>query len=175
MKQYKKGFTLIELLVVIAIIGILSTLAVVSLGNARVRARDSKRLADMRALQSAVEIYYTDQQAYPSFAGAGATLCNTIGAGAGPGNIEGCCLNNIATTGGWQGSGCTPGSTLVTTPQDPTTINTYSYTRTDTGASLGTGYSIGFTLENDPDGAGVGLAVGSNCVMPTGMTGGTCP
>lgn len=62
----KKGFTLIELLIVVAIIGLLSTLAVVALGSARVKARDSKRLADLKQLQTALELYYTDNNAYPS-------------------------------------------------------------------------------------------------------------
>lgn len=56
----EKGFTLIELLVVIAIIGLLSTLAVVSLSTARVKARDAKRQSDARTLQSAIEMYITD-------------------------------------------------------------------------------------------------------------------
>lgn len=64
MKQ-RKGFTLVELLVVISIIGLLSTLAVVALNQARVRARDSKRLSDVKQIQTALEIYYADQGAYP--------------------------------------------------------------------------------------------------------------
>jgi prepilin-type N-terminal cleavage/methylation domain-containing protein len=55
-----QGFTLIELLVVIAIIGLLSTLAVISLTGARSKARDARRTSDLRAWQSALEVYRTD-------------------------------------------------------------------------------------------------------------------
>ena len=57
----QKGFTLVELLVVIAIIGLLSTIAFISLNRARAKARDSKRISDVRQLQSALELYYNDQ------------------------------------------------------------------------------------------------------------------
>lgn len=65
--KLKKGFTLIELLVVIAIIGILATLAVVSFGGAQTKARDSRRLADMRELLTVFASAYSD----------GYTLCHT--------------------------------------------------------------------------------------------------
>lgn len=68
MKSYKKGargFTLIELLVVIAIIGILSSVVLVSLGGARVKARDSKRIADLSSVQQAIELYNSDNGYYP--------------------------------------------------------------------------------------------------------------
>lgn len=61
----KKGFTLIELLVVIAIIGLLSTLAVVSLNSARQKARDSRRMSDMKQISTAMEMIYTDTNSYP--------------------------------------------------------------------------------------------------------------
>ncbi len=66
LKQKNSGFTLIELLVVISIIGILSTLAVVSLNNARVKARDAKRVSDMRQVQTALELYASDKNGYPA-------------------------------------------------------------------------------------------------------------
>jgi len=62
----KKGFTLIELLVVIAIIGLLSTLSVLALNSARARSRDAKRIADVKQIQTALEMYYNDNNNYPS-------------------------------------------------------------------------------------------------------------
>ena len=63
--MFKKGFTLIELLVVIAIIGILASIVLVSLNNARQSARDTKRLSDMRSVSLALELYYADKGYYP--------------------------------------------------------------------------------------------------------------
>lgn len=65
-KQPAKGFTLIELLIVIAIIGLLATLAIVSLTGAQRKARDTKRLADAKQYQGAIELYYNEQGNYPT-------------------------------------------------------------------------------------------------------------
>ncbi len=65
--EKQKGFTLIELLVVIAIIGLLSTLAVVSLNNARAKSRDSKRVADVKQIQTSLELYFNDFTSYPQY------------------------------------------------------------------------------------------------------------
>lgn len=61
----KPGFTLIELLVVIAIIALLATFAVVSLNSARSRARDSKRLSDIKQMHTALELYFNVYNRYP--------------------------------------------------------------------------------------------------------------
>ncbi|MBU1029459.1 hypothetical protein KKE28_04620, partial [Patescibacteria group bacterium] len=49
----------------IAIIGLLSTLAVVALNSARQKSRDSKRVADIKQIQTALELYFADQNGYP--------------------------------------------------------------------------------------------------------------
>ncbi len=60
------GFTLIELLVVIAIISLLSTTVMASLNQARQKSRDAKRITDMKAIQTALEMYYNDNSGYPN-------------------------------------------------------------------------------------------------------------
>ncbi|MCC7357438.1 type II secretion system protein [Candidatus Uhrbacteria bacterium] len=62
--QKKQGFTLIELLVVIGIIGLLATLGVVAFGSAQQRARDAKRVADVRAITSAFGAAYNESSTY---------------------------------------------------------------------------------------------------------------
>ncbi len=62
----KKGFTLIELLVVIAIIAILVVLIILALNAARMRARDSARKSDLRAVQTGLELANNDDGSYPA-------------------------------------------------------------------------------------------------------------
>lgn len=61
----KKGFTLIELLVVIAIVGLLSTVVMASLNKARAKSRDSRKMADFRQIQNALEQYFDTNGYYP--------------------------------------------------------------------------------------------------------------
>ena len=62
----RKGFTLIELLIVIAIIAILAGIVLVSTTSATKRARDSARVSDMDALNTAITLYYSDTGNYPA-------------------------------------------------------------------------------------------------------------
>ena len=65
MNKTKRAFTLIELLVVISIIGLLSSIAMVSLNGARAKARDVKRMNDLKMMSDAIERYNLDNNGYP--------------------------------------------------------------------------------------------------------------
>lgn len=60
-----RGFTLIELLVVIAVMGIITAIATASYSTAQKKARDSRRISDMKAIQNAFEQSYAENHVYP--------------------------------------------------------------------------------------------------------------
>jgi len=63
----KRAFTLFELLVSISIIGILIAVASMSYGSAQKKARDTRRIEDMNAIQKAAEMYYSQNNySYPA-------------------------------------------------------------------------------------------------------------
>jgi len=136
----QKGFTLIELLVVIAIIGLLSTLAVVALNNAREKARDARRVSDVKQIQTALELFYNDENGYPD----GATAGETVAAGT-------AIIGTVSTV--------TYMSSVPTNPL-PGGI-TYVYAMQSSGAS----YTIGYSLEG-PTG---GLIAGAHTATPAGI------
>ena len=62
----KRGFTLIELLVVISIIGILISIITSSFTTSQKRSRDTKRRADLQAVQKSLEQCYVLNRLYPA-------------------------------------------------------------------------------------------------------------
>lgn len=62
----RRAFTLIELLIVVAIIAILALIAVPNFLEAQIRSKVARGKADMRSVQTALEAYYVDWNAYPA-------------------------------------------------------------------------------------------------------------
>ena len=62
----KSGFTLVELLVVISIIGVLATLVLTNLNEARVRARDVAKKQRLSQLKTALQLYSNDFMSFPA-------------------------------------------------------------------------------------------------------------
>ena len=121
----KSAFTLIELLVVISIIAVLSTLSMVSLNSARQKARDTRRVSDIKQIQTALEMYALNRSdgLYPVTSSA---------------NIQGLCLdeNGLSTS-------CVGSVFMKKIPTNPTPSGTnYLYN------SNGTDYSLRYWLEN---------------------------
>jgi general secretion pathway protein G len=61
----KRGFTLIELLVAISIIGLLSSVVLITLNDARERAKRTKFVQELKQVQTALEVYKSDNGHYP--------------------------------------------------------------------------------------------------------------
>src|SRR3989442_5482216 len=59
------GFTLIELLIVVAIIGLIAAIAIPNLQSAMNKAKQSRTLADMKAIGNALESYAVENNTYP--------------------------------------------------------------------------------------------------------------
>lgn len=59
------GFTLIELMIVMVIMGILAVIGVTAFMSSQIKGRDVRRKGDLRAIASALELYYNDKGQYP--------------------------------------------------------------------------------------------------------------
>ena len=120
----ERGFTLIEMLIVIAVIAILAGIVITGVSGIQASARDTKRIGELRGVQTNLEGYFAKCGHYPN-----GQTCGTVGSGA---------------------AEITPWSTLQTTlggriAQDPLPSKTYEYGYT----SGGLGYILKATLEND--------------------------
>ncbi len=67
-RQGERGFTLIELMIVVAIIAILAGILVPNFVNARSQAQTAACESNLRQIATALELYYADNQQYPSAA-----------------------------------------------------------------------------------------------------------
>jgi len=144
MFRSKKAFTLIELLVVIAIIGILATVSIISLSDARAKSRDAKRAGDIKQIQTALELFFNDNNRYPT-------------------------STEWATGQIFSTSSSGTSTYMQAIPSAPTPIdggcdnsqNTFYYAQTEGGNS----YTISFCLGNTTG----TLTAGPKCLTPGGI------
>ena len=90
-KKHQKGFTLIELLVVISIIGLLSSIVLTSLNEARGRARDAVRIQEIKSVIQAIELHRLEYGYIPGQVGTPCDFGNSrtgIGLGASDSYVE---------------------------------------------------------------------------------------
>lgn len=65
-RSHSRGFTLVELLIVLAIIGVLTSAIVTVTTTSRAKARDTRRISDMKEIELGLAIYYDVNKAYPA-------------------------------------------------------------------------------------------------------------
>jgi len=140
MKNNKSAFTLVELLVVIAIIGLLASISVIALQSARAKARDAKRIADVKQVTTALELFFNDVGRYP-------TSTDFVG---------GALVHGTTTYM----------SVIPFAPNPPdgtcdSDTNQFSYTQTEAGAS----YTVSFCT----GGPVAALPAGTLCATPGGF------
>ncbi len=61
----QRGFTLVELLVILSIIAFLMAAVILALSNSRQKSRNAKRVADIKQISSALDLFVTHCGAYP--------------------------------------------------------------------------------------------------------------
>ncbi|OGY60184.1 MAG: hypothetical protein A3B23_03985 [Candidatus Colwellbacteria bacterium RIFCSPLOWO2_01_FULL_48_10] len=118
-----KGFTLIEMLVVVAIISILSGLTLTGIGGFTARARDTRRIGDLKNVQNYLEFYFTKCGIYPG--------------------TSACAIGSLAN---WSELSASLAGLGAKVPNDPISTRNYFYGVT-TGNNLT--YIIGAKLETE--------------------------
>jgi prepilin-type N-terminal cleavage/methylation domain-containing protein len=94
-RKNAKGFTLVELMVVVAIIGILAAIVTLNFAHAKSNSEVSATEANLKEIAAAMEVYYSDNNAYPAASGTvgtglpGALYLSTTPQSPGPGLAAG--------------------------------------------------------------------------------------
>jgi prepilin-type N-terminal cleavage/methylation domain-containing protein len=175
----KRGFTLVEILVVVAIIAIMARIVTANLSGLRGQARDNRRLSDIKNIQIALSLYYSDNGMYPkNIYGTGASAPDSGLAPTYMGKVPFDPLttgNPTCSTGPFSDPGCyrynayyVPGNvtgTCNSTVNIPTLYHIGSAFEDTTNSAV-------TTQDADIDGSGTTLAYGGTtyyrCTSPTG-------
>lgn len=126
-----RRFSTIELLVTLAVVGVFLVVGVVTINSSRAKARDAKRLLDVKQVQMVLELFYMDHNAYPT----------------GKGVVLGGDSAHALCDTGWSGTPCTGiayMSNIPTDPQGGLSTKQYVYSQSDDAASQ---YTITFDTE----------------------------
>ena len=167
MKTSQNGFTLLELLVVVGIVALVGIFSVVAVNSARSKQRDATRLSNVRQIQSALEDFFNETNAYPvgealPLGDASVSSCLSVTGFLGDCSAESATIIRIVPRtyeGGLKGN---------VTCGDPAR-NAFCYSMKQNGDL----YGIQFELENGLSSAG--LQEGVNCAVPGKMQAGACP
>lgn len=152
--QPTKGFTLIELLVVIAILAVLMSVVVITINPAEMlkKSRDSRRVSDLDALRTALNLYLSEDKDFTSLDNNKAYL-SLSGSPCAVASYGGKATQCVADPRKVDGSGWIPlnftslsiRSPLSSLPVDPTNSNSYFYAFTV--SSTKTMYELNAKLE----------------------------
>ena len=135
-----KGFSLVEVIIVVALIGVLAggLITILDPAGQLKGSRDSKRKADLKQIQAALELYRADQGSYPDSTDAefGNDVANY--------NSNSSFVDNPVSV---------QVTYLQTVPKDPKSPNGHYYYCTSRACGVTNGYRIYSCLEktNDPD------------------------
>lgn len=142
-KRSHLGFTLIELLVVMAIMSILVGVGINTFSIAQKKARDAKRKADLRTIQTALEAYKVNNNgSYPKTLWTNAN--NALGVSSTIGALVPNYLNKLPTD--------PKEGTTICTMNWTTPANCYSYQYTScNSATDGRSYTLAAHLEDTKD------------------------
>jgi prepilin-type N-terminal cleavage/methylation domain-containing protein len=136
------GFSLVELLVVIAIIGILATTVVLALQGSKEKARNAKRVSDVREMMNALHIYFNTENTYPDGTDLVLNDMHLCTGGTAPGWVAGACDTDQERVLVAAAAPLPPDNQGGTTVCDETN-NAYTYTVTDGGAGFEIRYCLG--------------------------------
>lgn len=159
-QKKQKGFTLIELLAVIAIISFLAAATILVLSQTRQKSRDGNRVANVKQIISALEMFYTDCYMYPIESSA-IVIDETQSLFTGTASD---CGNKTGSGGANGGFGTTPSGTILVGEFQPAPLppdgtctdangsNRYTYT-----SATGNGYTLTFCLGQSVSGFVAGV------------------
>jgi prepilin-type N-terminal cleavage/methylation domain-containing protein len=169
----KRGFTLVEVLVVVSLLGLLSSITLASVQDARKKADSVKRVAELREIQNALMLFYGDHGRMPlNYGGGTADIPHKIDTGCADtannpgGSCWGACDGPMPGLPGGRDGSCPDG--LGHDPcAAPTLIDPEAYSASmqelvdggylpsiPHGSSIGAGYCYFDYGSNDPKGEG---------------------